>query len=535
MTDVQLTSTNYDKTVPQYQVYGTKIYFVWQETDNTNTQIWTAVSNLDGSSFTATKQTTSAYNKRNPQLQVFSNKIYYVYEGMSGTTYQIWVARADLDGGNWSTTQLTVTAGHHCYLPQLQVVGDKIYYVYIRWEQDYVYGLWTGYSDLDGANFNYFLKDDASTWGIFLPQLQVVGDKIYYVYTIYQEDIDPYRQIMVATSNLDSTDWSTTKKTSSSYNKITPQFQVVNSKIYYVWEEIDDTPKSQIWTASMNIDGSGWSATKRTIDSNQDIYPQLQVTGKLYYIFDNSDQIAFGSMKINQTDWAYENQTTGIYYKNNPQLQVVDNKVYFVWSGIIGSYFQLWLGGITLETGGVTVTTKDASCKDRQSTTLTAIGIITDVEGEYTYRGFEFYEVGTEYLDSMYAVREIGEFYSTGEFEMTLSGLKPLTCYYIRAFAGSVIGGIFYGGWVICCTTEVPSYDIYTEENNARYRLYVSDDEAIAWRGYKGPYSGKQTLINISDITNKTKGVKVLKVDLPDVNTKGNFHVCITVKQTLKG
>lgn len=179
-----------------------------------------------------------------------------------------------------------------------------------------------------------------------------------------------------------------------------------------------------------------------------------------------------------------------------------------------------------------TVTTKDNACKDRQSTTLTATGNITATGGGVTYRGFEYYEhgAGDEYDSSMWAVREIGTFNSTGEFEMTLTGLKPSTTYYIRAFAGNTIG-IAYGEWVQCSTTEVPSYDIYEVANTATYKLYVSDDEAIAWRGYKGPYTAKQQNINITDITNKTKGVKVLKL-VP--TAKGNFHVCITVKQELK-
>jgi len=184
-----------------------------------------------------------------------------------------------------------------------------------------------------------------------------------------------------------------------------------------------------------------------------------------------------------------------------------------------------------------TVTTINLACEDRQATTLTAVGEITGTGDGYTFRGFEYYQYGEgEYDSSMWAVREIGRFHTLGEFRMTLYGLKPLTCYWIRAFAGNVFG-IGYGEWVICCTIagSPSTYDVYTEPNTARYRLYVSDDEAIAWRGYKGPYSGKQQNINISDITNKTKGIKVLKIDLPDANTKGNFHVCITVKQELKG
>jgi len=183
-----------------------------------------------------------------------------------------------------------------------------------------------------------------------------------------------------------------------------------------------------------------------------------------------------------------------------------------------------------------TVETIDEECEDRQSTTLTAVGEITGTGDGYTFRGFEYHEYDPEYDSSMYAVREIGRFHELGEFRMTLYGLKPATVYSIRAFAGNVFG-IGYGEWILCSTTgvQVGTYDVYTEPNTAKYRLYVSDDEAIAWRGYKGPYSGKQTLINIKDITNLTKGMKVLKIDLPEAGKKGNFHICITVKQTLKG
>ena len=181
------------------------------------------------------------------------------------------------------------------------------------------------------------------------------------------------------------------------------------------------------------------------------------------------------------------------------------------------------------------VETIDDECEDRQSTTLTAVGEITDTGGGYTYRGFEYYQYTEEgeYDSSMWAVREIGRFAETGEFRMTLYGLKPLTCYWIRAFAGNVFG-ISYGEWVICCTIAGSSstYDIYEEPFDGSYILYVSDDEAIAWRGYKGPFTGKQNRIYITDITNKTKGVKILKL-VP--TAKGTFHICVTVQQYLKG
>lgn len=203
----------------------------------------------------------------------------------------------------------------------------------------------------------------------------------------------------------------------------------------------------------------------------------------------------------------------------------------FIFYESILSYIELTVTYFE-PTTAPTVTTIDNACKDRQSTTLTATGDITSTGDGYTYRGFEYYEKGAnlEYLDSMYAVREIGTFHVLGEFEMTLTGLKPNTIYYIRAVAGNIFG-IAYGDWVLCSTTEVPSYDIYTEPFAGTYKLYVSDDEAIAWRGYLGPYTGKQRYVNLTKITNLTKGVKVLKI-VP--TGKASFHVCITVKQTLK-
>ena len=117
-----------------------------------------------------------------------------------------------------------------------------------------------------------------------------------------------------------------------------------------------------------------------------------------------------------------------------------------------------------------------------------------------------------------------------GAYSLTVSGLEPETKYYIRAWATNSYGTA-YGEWLDFTTTASASYGVYSETNTASYRLYVSDDEAIAWQGYKGPYSGKQTLINITDITNKTKGGKVLKI-LP--SAKGTWHICVTLKEELK-
>lgn len=185
------------------------------------------------------------------------------------------------------------------------------------------------------------------------------------------------------------------------------------------------------------------------------------------------------------------------------------------------SYEYVGYNNITLNvtyfepTTAPTVITIDNACKDRQSTTLTATGNVTVSGGGYTYRGFEYYEKGTslEYLDSMYAVREIGTLPSTGEFEMTLTGLKPLTWYYIRAFAGNIFG-IAYGEWVLCSTTEVPSvpsYGIYESTATPTICFYLSEDDGKTWGQKFGPYTTDRSDIEVTNLLRMGSGKKKIK------------------------
>jgi len=150
--------------------------------------------------------------------------------------------------------------------------------------------------------------------------------------------------------------------------------------------------------------------------------------------------------------------------------------------------------------------------------------------------GYNIIERGFEYgyeEEALWCIRETGTSLDTGAFIMKIDGLTPETTYHYRSFFTTFEEGEVYGEWVEFTTTILhqPNYDIYTEPFTGSYRLYVSDDEAIAWGGYKGPFTGKQNRIYITDITNKTKGVKILKL-VP--TARGTFHVCITVQQYLK-
>ena len=328
-----LTSGSYYKAIPQFHIVGDKIYYVWYESDGSNTQIWTALSDLDGSSFVSTKQTTSAIDRSRPQLQVVGTKIYYVYQKSVSGYLALWLATTDLDGTNWSATQVHWQSLHGIYKPQFEVVGEKIYYVFSkRISSSFGHdGFCIGYSDLDGSNFWWTYGDSDSTTHIEPSQLQVVGEKIYYVYGKYNAS-DPYHQIMVASADLDGSNFSKTKKTTSTVSKQSPQLEVVGNKIHYVWHESDGS-KMQIWTAIMDIDGGNWYATKKTTSAYNKRYSQLHVVG--------------------------------------------DELIHYVWSGYDGSYYQIWtsedisyvgygewLKFITAAEGEIPTGTKKVICSD---------------------------------------------------------------------------------------------------------------------------------------------------------------------------
>ncbi len=165
----------------------------------------------------------------------------------------------------------------------------------------------------------------------YQPQFQVSGNKIYYVWHEYD---GPFRQIFTAEMNIDGTGWKAEKRTSGQYDKVFPQLQVVGSKIYYVRQQPDASKNRQIWTMEMNIDGTGWKEVQRTNTPFDKQFPQLQVVGnKIYYTWNESDgkyrQIWTAEMNEDGTGWKATKRTSSPFEKFEPQLQVVGGENLF--------------------------------------------------------------------------------------------------------------------------------------------------------------------------------------------------------------
>ncbi len=340
----QTPSTGYQ---PQFQVSGNSIYYVWHEYDGPFRQIFTAGMHIDGKGWKAEKRTSGQYDKTFPQLQVVGSKIYYVRQQPDATkNRQIWTMEMNTDGTGWKEVQRT-NSPFDKQFPQLRAVGNKIYYAWNESDGKYRQ-IWTAQMNLDGTGW-ISTKRTSTPFEKFEPQLQLSGEKIFLV---WRESDGAHFQIWTGTMKIDGSGWQAVKRTNTPYDKHNPQLYLDGIIIYYAWHEADKSDfrkaKYQIWTAQMNADGSEWQAIQRT-DSPFDKYtPKLQSAGdKIYYVWEESDgkhrQIWTARVNKNGTGWKSEKRTRSPYGKYDPELQIVGDRVYYVWHEDHGLTEPIWI------------------------------------------------------------------------------------------------------------------------------------------------------------------------------------------------
>ncbi len=337
-------STGYQ---PQFQVSGNKIYSVWHEYDGPFRQIFTAQMNIDGTGWKAEKKTSGQFDKVFPQLQVVGEYIYYVRQQPDETkNRQIWTMEMNIDGTGWKETQRTKTPFDKQF-PQLQVVGNKIYYTWNESDGKHRQ-IWMAEMNLDGTGWNA-MRRTSSPFDKFEPQFQIIDEKIYFV---WREFDGSHFQIWTAVMNRNGTEWQAVRRTNSPYDKHNPQFQISGGRIYFSWHEADgqDWRKAryQIWTAEMNVDGTGWIENQRTIAGFDKYTPQLQVHGdKIYYVWEESDgkhrQVWTAVVNQDGMGWKAEKRTKSSYGKYDPQFQIIGYKIHYIWHEDHGPTEPIWV------------------------------------------------------------------------------------------------------------------------------------------------------------------------------------------------
>lgn len=312
--DTRRTFSPYNAVEPKLQVAGNRIYYEYFGEDEKHAwQIYTAQSNLDGSGWKSTQRTFEPDGYRTEQegnLQVAGNRVYNAWPQKDEKgDWQLWTSISNLDGSDFKATKRTVNGG---WIPNLQVVGDQVFYMYPTLQnlaKNNFAGasdehLYFAVSDRDGKNWRVLHSINhvaymPSGWGSF----QVHDGKIYFEYS--QDVGERGGYLFTGSMNLDGSDFQSVQRTSGddlagpTHNSI----QVLGNKVYYTYNlrHTSKTPSEmakeimartnlgdtgiQIWTAESNLDGSGWKATQRT-DGSKDMFAGYRgiemVGGKLY-------------------------------------------------------------------------------------------------------------------------------------------------------------------------------------------------------------------------------------------------------------
>ena len=283
----KLTSTAFNKRNPQLEQVGSKIYYVWEEYDGSRYQIWTGVMNTDGTGFQAVKRTSSSNNKYNPQMDTQLDKIYYVWEESISSRNQVVTASMNIDGTSWSAVQRTFSAYDKNFI-QLKVVNNAIYYTWNALDESggpIIDQIWTGYMNTDGTGWSAVQRTNL-TYNNYAPNLDVVDGKIYLSWL----GSDVPNHVWTASMNTDGTGWSAASRTNA-INGMTGkvELQVIEDKIYYIYVE-NDGVNYQIWTASMDTTGANWLAEKRSTSAFSKINPVFSISGtNIFYVWSEND------------------------------------------------------------------------------------------------------------------------------------------------------------------------------------------------------------------------------------------------------
>ena len=292
------------------------VYTVFVDTSGMYDVIATARYHADGSSFYKTTQASPAQDSHEPHLQVVDDTIYYVYTySIASGNRGIHLATSDLDGTNWSTTEV-IDRTYDNRWSEFQVVGSKVYYSWCRYVGSY-WQLFTGRSDLDGSNF-VETQQTSGSFHNYVGSMEVVDDdgKVYYAYT-------DNNTVNTAYANLDGTGWSSTDQGGVIYAKW-PDLDVEGDKIYYVWSTYQGGYKA-LYTAYSNKDGTGWNYRKRH-DYDVYYYPQVEVYGDTVYYayiyqYGTHPDLWRGNSDLDGDNW-WASGGTGTIGKEYPSMAI---------------------------------------------------------------------------------------------------------------------------------------------------------------------------------------------------------------------
>ena len=285
---------------PKVQVVGGRLFFEYFGGDaDGNWQIYTGSSETDGSDWSVRQRTFQKMGyaaEQSLNIQVVGNKVYYAFplKDKSGK-WQLWTATSDINGSSWKALQQPTKGG---FVPSFRVSGDKIYYIFLsgvakeKVRGDFKNDVIIASSNLDGSGWREIHRIHDAAW--LIAHLTVDKDTIYYLFS--KRDSSGNAHLWTGSVSTDGSHPQELQRTFGTGNAApVGGVQVVGDKVLYAFSATKQPVASMFkvgsmgmsfWTASTNLDGGNWIQQREIGGDGDDYgagYKMLAVGGKHYY------------------------------------------------------------------------------------------------------------------------------------------------------------------------------------------------------------------------------------------------------------
>lgn len=268
------------------------------------------------------------------------------------------IGRAVAAGGNvWHEKQLTTGGGNH-YNPNIATDGTKLYYIYTVDDGSGILQLWTAISDLDGGNFVAVQRTSYTTPGVLSASenIEVAGSKVIFAWI--ESKNGSVREVWTASMDTDGSNWVAIQQTSDGNNiKVHTSMDVHNGKVFLAWHQTD--LGNAVYTAIMNLDGSGFVKTKQTANFATNENPQILATDTRIFVLWREWNLAltksrlrFGYMNFDGTGWTIVNLTDYDALRVVNDITTDGSYIYAVWYEGLDNYQRLMYSRINFDGTG---------------------------------------------------------------------------------------------------------------------------------------------------------------------------------------
>ncbi|MSU71760.1 MAG: LamG domain-containing protein [Opitutus sp.] len=205
-----------------------KIFIAYPAQDKNNVwQLWTSVSNLDGSGYRSFQRTTDR-GWIPSGVQAAGDRVYYLYSKGDArfetyshsnnkgtaqgpkTVEGFYFGSTDLAGEDWRVVQRVGGPCPSGDSGSFHVSNGRIYLMWAEFQPDGQTQLFTGAMDVDGRNFTKVARFPEKAYAKLAinGSVQVVGQRVYYLFAKRPLTNPPGEfHLWTAESNLDGSDW----------------------------------------------------------------------------------------------------------------------------------------------------------------------------------------------------------------------------------------------------------------------------------------------------------------------------------------